>query len=244
MSTFEQEWQKRFERFARHYASDHLISGWSDSGLRRRLSLFAGLLEERRLPGYSQVLDLGCGAGSYVRHLANLGYWVVGVDYSLPSLSRAVAADPKRIGQYVGAQAYHLAFRDQSFDLVASIGVFQALTDPEQAIDEMLRVLRPNGLIVVEFLNSYAPVSILRAMKGRFGERLHDVRAYSPFTVTRWFRRRGLKVVRRAGIYLPPRTYPWLGRIFDRKGVITLIEEIPGLSLMTAHAFFVAGKKI
>ncbi len=38
MKTFEEEWKRRFESFARDYEVDHLISGWSDNGLKQRLA--------------------------------------------------------------------------------------------------------------------------------------------------------------------------------------------------------------
>jgi ubiquinone/menaquinone biosynthesis C-methylase UbiE len=43
--------------------------------------------------------------------------------------------------------------------MVVSIGVLQALASPEQALDEMVRVLRPKGLLVVEFLNAFEVVA-------------------------------------------------------------------------------------
>lgn len=243
MGGVEQEWRKRFERFARSYEADHLISGWSDSGLRRRLSLFTELLRERGPLNSVFSLDLGCGGGTYVRHLAGLGHRVIGLDYSLPSLYRALAADPKRAGEYVGGEAYHLPFPNDSFDLVVAIGVLQAVGDPVRVLDEMTRVVRPKGILVVEFLNAFEPFAIITSAGDRFRGRLPRVRTYSPFEISRWFAQRGLRVVRRAGVYLPPRRYPRLGRIFDRKGVVGFIEDIPGFSLVTAHAFFIVGEK-
>src|SRR5215813_3064424 len=168
MRTFEEEWQERFERFARYSEADHLISGWSVSGLRCRLALFSELLRGRVPQSPARILDLGCGAGTYVRLLADLGHQVIGLDYSLPSLSRALDADPKGAGHYVGGEAYNLPFCDERFDLVVSIGVFQVLASPEWALDEMVRVLRPKGLLVVEFLNGFELLAVLRSV----GERL------------------------------------------------------------------------
>lgn len=243
LRTFEEEWRERFERFARQYSADHLVSGWSDNGLRRRLALFAAQLRERGVPNPAQILDLGCGAGTYVRFLAGLGHRVIGLDYSLASLSRALAADPKRAGEYIGGEAYHLPFCNECFDLVVSIGVFQTLKCPERALDEMVRVLRPNGLLVLEFLNAFEPVAVMRAAGERVWGRLPRVCTYSPFQVRRWAVQRGVKLIRRAGVYLPPRRLAWLERIFDHEGVVRLLEEIPGISLAGAHAFLLVGEK-
>lgn len=243
LRTFEEEWRERFKRFARSYDADHLVSGWSDNGLRRRLALFGELLRECGLSTPARILDLGCGAGTYVRFLAGLGHQVVGLDYSLPSLYRALAADPKRAGHYAGGEAYSLPFRNECFDLVVSIGVLQAVGYPERALDEMVRVLRPKGFLVIEVLNAFELVALVRSAGERLSGRLPRVRTYSPFQAHLWLVQRGLRLIRHAGVYLPPRRLPWLGRIFDHKRVVHLMERIPGLSLAGAHAFLLVGEK-
>lgn len=243
VGSFEEEWRRRFQHFAREFESEHLISGWSENGLRRRLARFAEFIGEQDLPAPARVLDLGCGAGSYVRYLATFGHKVVGVDYSLPSLWRALAADSKRIGSYAGAEAYHLPFRDHSFDVVLSSGVFQTLRFPESALDEMARVVRREGLIVVEFLNAFEPFALAHSIRQRLAKEPPRLRTYSPFDIRKWLEQRGFEVIRRVGIYLTPRRYPRLAGIFDRKPIVNFIEQVPGLSLAIAHAFFVVGKK-
>jgi ubiquinone/menaquinone biosynthesis C-methylase UbiE len=243
MKTFEREWRARFERFATCYDVDHCVSGWSEQGLQRRLALFAQLLSEHALPCPARILDLGCGGGAYVRFLADLDHWVVGLDYSLPSLARALTSDPGCAGHYVSGEAYRLPFGHGSFDLVVSIGVFQALQHPEWAIAEMVRVLRPQGVLVVEFLNAFEPVTLLKTASERARKLPPQVRTYSLFRVRQWFAENGVKVVRRAGVYLPPRQLPGLGWLLDRRGLRRLLETVPGIAMATAHAFILVGQK-
>jgi len=74
VSRFEDEWRARFERFASTHSSEASISGWSESGLERRVHLFRSLVPAAS-PGPAPVaLELGCGAGTYVRILAGLGF--------------------------------------------------------------------------------------------------------------------------------------------------------------------------
>ena len=243
MGVFEEDWQKRFERFARDYCADYLISGWSEIGLWRRLTLFGELLRDQKLSNPAHVLDLGCGAATYVRFLAGLGHRVVGLDYSLPSLSRAQAADSKRVGHYVGGEAYHLPFCDECFDLVVSIGVFQTLGSPRQALCEMVRVLRPQGLLVVEFLNAFELAAIGRHAFEKLTGRLPRLHTYSPVEVNHWFDQRGITFIRRTGVYLPPRKLPWLEWLFTLKGFVSFLEKAPGISLLGPHAFLMMGEK-
>ncbi len=243
MRTFEGIWRERFERFAQRYKADHNVSGWSCSGLKRRLALFNELIKKQDLQVPTHILDLGCGAGTYVRFLTSLGHRVVGLDYSLPSLYRALSADKRRDGHYTGGEAYNLPFCNESFDLVVSIGILQVLECPERVFDEIFRVLRPNGLFIVEFLNTFEVVALMRSMHERLRGESPRVRTYSPFLIHHWLSQKNFRLVHRYGVYLSPRWFPWLEWILDRKGVSLLMERIPGLSLLSAHAFIIIGKK-
>lgn len=243
MGEFEKEWRERFERFARRYKNDHLISGWSCNGLRRRLALFEEILKVQTLTVPSKILDLGCGGGTYVRYLASLGHKVVGIDYSINSLKRASAADKDQSGIYLGGEAYNLPFYKESFELVVSIGVLQALDNPERALDEMVRVLEPNGVLVVEFLNAFELIALSKAVTERLTGKSPRLHTYSPYLISRWLKECSLKDIRRVGVYLQPRSLSWIGRIFEYKGAIQVIDRIPGLSLACAHAFLLIGRK-
>ena len=91
------------------------------------------------------VLLLGCGDGGERPHLANRGFRTTGVD-----IKRSPGAD-------VVADAHGLPFGDGSFDLVLSMQVLEHLYAPWVAIQEIARVLRPDGWFVgsVAFLKPY-----------------------------------------------------------------------------------------
>jgi ubiquinone/menaquinone biosynthesis C-methylase UbiE len=243
MRTFEQEWRQRFERFAQRHEADHLVSGWSELGLQRRLALFEGMIEDQGLPVSARVLDLGCGAGTYVRFLTGLGHHVVGLDYSVPSLERAIAADPLRTGRYVGGEAYNLPFRSECFDMVLSIGVLQALSYPERALDAMTRVLRLDGILVVEALNGRAVVARAR----RAGEVARGirtrVRTFDPRQVQEWLLNRGLHLIRQVPVCLPPRRLPGLRRFLDLGMLARAVEVWPRIAETGAHSFLFAARK-
>ena len=242
MSPFESEWRARFERFARTYRDEASISGWSEMGLKRRLQLFSSLLPSLDLSGGARALDLGCGGGTYVRLLAGLGHPAVGIDYSLASVHRAVAADPGRKGRYLAGEAYALPFRDGAFDLVVAIGVLQALTQPERALDEMARVLRAGGVLVVEALNARAAFALARRATERLRGLPARVRVYDPGQVERWLSDRRLRPLRRLPIHLPPRRLPGLVGGLD---VLSRLSggRRSGLTQLTAHSFLFAARR-
>ncbi len=243
MSRFEAEWRARFERFARTHTDEAAISGWSQLGLRRRVAVFSRILSTLGLPASPRALDLGCGGGTYVRLLAGLGHRTVGLDYSVPSLERARAADPGPKGGYLAGEAYGLPFRNGTFDLVVSIGVLQALVEPERVLDEIARVLRPGGALVIEALNRGALIARGRKLAETMRRLPPRVLAWNPAEVAGWLDRHGLDLLERDGIYLPPRGMPALDRLLggDRGGAA--FDRHPWLAGLAAHGFLFAARR-
>jgi SAM-dependent methyltransferase len=65
--------------------------------------------------------------------------------------------------------ATELALADETFDFVYSLAVFQHLRDPEPALDEMIRVLRPGGGLYLDFMlyTSRTGSGDIRSLAGR-----------------------------------------------------------------------------
>jgi ubiquinone/menaquinone biosynthesis C-methylase UbiE len=187
------------------------------------------------VPARGHALDLGCGAGTYVRLLAGLGHHAIGLDYSLPSLARAADADPGGAGRYVSGEAYALPVASAAFDLVVCIGVLQALESPERALDEMVRVVKPGGALVVETLNG----------RGAVARAWHPprVRTYDPREACHWLEARGLEVVQVAPLCLPPRAMPGLGRILGSRPMERALAGSRWLAELAAHTFLFGARK-
>jgi ubiquinone/menaquinone biosynthesis C-methylase UbiE len=102
-----------------------------------------------------RVLDLGCGRGEIVRHVARLGAQSFGIDYSQAAvnLSRRVMEREPAGSLYGLAQsdAKRLPFRDNVFDRVLLFDVVEHLHpwELDLCLREVLRALKPGGQIVV-----------------------------------------------------------------------------------------------
>jgi ubiquinone/menaquinone biosynthesis C-methylase UbiE len=100
------------------------------------------------------LLDVGCGTGDDVRDLASmLGRHgrAVGVDVSGAMIAEAKnrhAASGLPL-EFCEGEAHDLKFPDASFDRCRTERMFMHLDRPEQALAEMVRVMRPGGRIVV-----------------------------------------------------------------------------------------------
>jgi SAM-dependent methyltransferase len=88
------------------------------------------------------VLDVGCGLGDEVRAL---GEGAIGVDTSLAMLEVA----HERGGVYVNGDVHALPFDYESVGAVRTDRVLQHAADPGLALDEVVRVLKHGGLVVL-----------------------------------------------------------------------------------------------
>ncbi len=239
MPEFEEVIRERFEQRALIYETDAGISGWSDAGLRHRIRLFSSLLPGLKLPPAALVLDLGCGAGTYTRLLGRLGYRVIGLDYSVTSLARAVTADGVCKASYLAGEAYSLPFKDEAFDLVVCVGLLQCLGTPERALYELARVLRTGGIVAVEAANELSLILLARRVLGMMFRRPRILaRPYDPWQLQSLLAKQGFCVNRRCGVYIAPWHLPRVARVLD-----WAVEAGPRAFSMVAHAFFFVAAK-
>jgi ubiquinone/menaquinone biosynthesis C-methylase UbiE/uncharacterized protein YbaR (Trm112 family) len=149
----EGEW--RYERFRRLFYS-HIYD------LSTRLMFLLGggeksarseCLERLSIHRDSLVLETGIGTASNVPYLAEkTGEGnIFGIDIS-PSMLRLCVRKLKKLGHtshIYQARAESLPFKDNSFDSVLHIGAINVFENKKQAIDEMIRVARPNTKIII-----------------------------------------------------------------------------------------------
>jgi len=104
-----------------------------------------------------RVLDVGCGTGRGVVDFADEATLTVGTDASLDMLSFAAKkASGSRGCCFSASYAQELPFRSESFDVVTSLNFLHLFNheNQRQMVSEMKRVLKPNGVLVLEFDNA------------------------------------------------------------------------------------------
>jgi ubiquinone/menaquinone biosynthesis C-methylase UbiE len=147
----------------------------------------------------SNFLDLGCGTGWAVRHVADLlagkGKFI-GVDISKGMIEKAKSnATGIPNVEFYEASAENLPFDNDYFDTAICSNSFHHYLHPEEALKEVKRVLRPNGRIHI--LDITADDWFMRWIdeRVRAGEKEH-IRFYSTTEYASMFVRVGLKYIR------------------------------------------------
>lgn len=127
--------------------------GWSkraqiygDASARATLQTVPKLLDHARLFPGAKVLDAGCGPGFVAASAKLLGADVEGIDFSVGMVEQAKDRFPDI--DFAVADVEDLPARDETFDAVLSNIVLFHVTDPEKAMSEARRVLKPNGIFV------------------------------------------------------------------------------------------------
>lgn len=160
---------------------DHVHLGYYGSPARRRdfrqaktdfvheLVRWSGL---DQLPAGSRILDVGCGIGGSARILArDYGFEVLGVSISPAQIARAQALTPPELAhcRFAVMDALSLDLPDaqdaaaasprrgEGFDAVWSVEASPHMPDKQRYCDEMLRVLRPGGLVAIADWNRRDP---------------------------------------------------------------------------------------
>jgi MPBQ/MSBQ methyltransferase len=104
-----------------------------------------------KLSPNTTVLDVGCGIGGSSRILAKeYGFAVTGITISPGQVKRAQALTPDGVtAQFKVDDAMALSFPDASFDVVWSIEAGPHMPDKAVFARELMRVLKPGGVLVV-----------------------------------------------------------------------------------------------
>jgi ubiquinone/menaquinone biosynthesis C-methylase UbiE len=151
----------------------------------------------------NDILDAGCGEGITLEKLIKLfpAAHVTGVDTEPENLEICRKHGlPVREGSL-----YELPFADASFDTVLFSEVIEHLDKPEKALNEIFRVLRPQGKVIVVFPNDFI-FKISRILTGMIKEAF-----YNPGHVRQWTPRQIRQSLRACGfVPVAARSTPFL----------------------------------
>jgi ubiquinone/menaquinone biosynthesis C-methylase UbiE len=151
--------QSYFDSVAGYWQDVYRNTGLLAYIYQRRAAFTLNWIKELNLAPGERCLDVGCGAGILSATLASWGCRVDAVDLA-PNMLELARAEAERHG--VGARVstalgdvHRLQFPEHSFGLVVALGVLPWVDDPQRALEEMARVLRPGGYLIVSVDNRW-----------------------------------------------------------------------------------------
>ncbi len=155
-------------------------------------------------PRGARWLDVGCGTGILTEALLDLcdPASVVGIDPASAQIEQAARGPASTRAKFQQSDAMNLPFADDCVDVAASALVINFVPDPLRALEEMLRVTAPGGMVagyVWDFTKELSPSGPLRQAMGAFGAEVPAIpgAAHSSLQALRsLFLRAGMQAIR------------------------------------------------
>lgn len=127
------------------------------------------------------LVDLGCGGGLLAPYLEGKGYAHVGVDLTRSALEQAATHGVRA----VQADAVRVPLADGCADVVVVGELLEHVADPSGAVAEACRLLRPDGLLVLDTINAttlarFLAVTVMERMPGGPPRGIHDPNLFVP----------------------------------------------------------------
>ncbi len=165
MKNMKKKYDERIINEIRH--SDYLLKkgagniwNWESAAGKIRWQRRVKLLCEKLKENW-QVLELGCGTGYFTKELAKTNCKVIAVDIAFNLIKEAKKIINKKNIYFVIDNAYQMNFKNKSFNAVIGSSVLHHLIIDE-ALREIYRVLKPNGIIVFTEPNMLNPQIFLQ----------------------------------------------------------------------------------
>lgn len=202
------EMAQKYDPDAYHTRS-HAVIRWIE---RKRVQVIRDLLQVT--PG-DQVLEVGCGAGNVLEQISSGNLF--GLDLSTFLLAKSQQRLATRQAHLIQANAEYLPFPSEKFDKLFCTEVLEHVLQPRQVLAEMVRIARPDAIIVISVPNE-AVINRLKGVVQKTG-------------IQRFFFAR-----KQAGAYIPPEkmTDEWHLHEFDLAYLQNLLNGL--LDVQTVRA--------
>ena len=165
-----------------------------------------GKLKEHGIFPGARVLDLGCGAGFLTQDLQKAGYHATGIDAADGALAQARKHDPSGQIHYMHGDILNLPTFERPFDACFLMDVLEHVENPDRALFEASRVLKPGGLCIFytfnrNWLSKWLVIKGVETFVANTPKNLHVYKLFlTPAELTRDARQAGLTMLEWQGM--------------------------------------------
>jgi SAM-dependent methyltransferase len=154
---------KEKEWFASWFDTSYYHQLYNNRNEEEAKLFISNLLQFLDLEKPSNLLDLACGKGRHAKTLNEFGYNVLGVDLSANSISIAseMTNDSLHFQVHDMREVIPNHTFEAIFNLFTSFGYFDSSLENEQVCSSIHQMLKPNGLLVIDFMNAAKVISNL-----------------------------------------------------------------------------------
>jgi SAM-dependent methyltransferase len=192
--------------------AEHLDSAFQQRRFQTTLNLLTGVF-----PNSGEglrILDLGCGEGHITEAIRCK--WpraeLCGFDYSLTAIEIARQRYPSI--DFAVADAYDIPYGPATIDATVMNNLWEHLPDPMRLLDQIRRVLKPGGYVIISTPSRYRFENLVRAA---FGQPIafmskHHVTEYTVGQVVEQMRFGGFEVIARESSRITSEGWSWKWR--------------------------------
>jgi ubiquinone/menaquinone biosynthesis C-methylase UbiE len=159
--------------FQDYFSEKKAVEKWEDIykkddirgvSVKRRMKQTLSWFDEMQYARDARILDAGCGAGLLTREVLSRGYAVDAMDYSAGMLEKTRSlcdGDRRQDLRLAQADIEAVPFKDSTFDVVFCLGVVSYVRSIEKSLQEISRILKPDGRLIFTTLNKVSLVGYL-----------------------------------------------------------------------------------
>ncbi|MGG3915378.1 class I SAM-dependent methyltransferase [Rossellomorea vietnamensis] len=113
---------------------------------------------------HQRILFVGVGTGADLELLDHTQFQITAIDYSGDMLQKAKDKFKDTTIEFIQMDAQQMSFTDNSFDAVIGSLILSVVPDPDRCMKEMIRVLKPQGTMIIFDKFSPSKMSLIKRM--------------------------------------------------------------------------------
>lgn len=154
--SFDRNWKECKESHYTHWTRNK-VENQTQLVFRNHWILFQEIIANSNYNGGKNVLEIGCGRGTLSCYFSDAGYDCTLVDISskVINIAETIFNENNLKAEFIVDDANNLNFKENTFDIIFSIGLLEHFEDVEQTLKEQYRILNKGGLFFAYVVPKY-----------------------------------------------------------------------------------------